>query len=269
MEPEANEPAATPRLASASLFCERCGTVTEHRIFHLRGGAPTPSGGFGGVARCRECRWTHPFEAHPEPTARIDVIVSDGERSARQPFDLPRASPLKVGELVPDFPERVVVRRIDLRAGRPTNGSRAAEVATVWATRESGTVVRISVQDGARTVPARIVVGPEKEFEVGGEFRLEHERLLVVALRARGYTWRRPGDRFRAAEVQRIYGRRTDSPPAGRSDWRSGRAIPSSRTSSTSRSDRSRSSPGFRRKRTAPRARTAGSGATVHRSSPR
>ena len=267
-----SEPAdrgAPGRLGSASLFCERCGTVTEHRIFRVRRGTPGSSGGFGGVARCRECRWTHPFEALPEARRSLDVIVSDGERSTRETWAAPRDQRVEVGSELPGFRERVVVRRIDPVAGPPVPSAVAGEVATVWATRDAGAVVRVSRIEGARTVPGRLVVPPETVFEVGGAFRFEQERLIVVALRARGHTWRRPGDRFRAADVQRVYARRTESPPAGSSPWRTGRVTPRSRTSSNSRADRSRSSPGVRRNRTSPRARTEASGATVHRSSPR
>lgn len=269
MNPEPPAPTHGHRLGSATLYCERCGTVTEHRIFHVRGGRVAPTGGFAGVARCRECRWTHPFEAVPESRSALEVIVSEGGRSTRRSFSLQAPRPIEVGAALPEYPERVVVRRIDTIAGRSVPRASAQEVATVWATRDVGAVVKVSQIVGARTVPGRLVVPPETVFEVGTEFRLDGERLQVVGLRARGRTWRRPGDRFRAQEVQRVYGRRTVSPPAGSRDWRRGRGSPSSRTSSASRVSRSRSSPGVRRNRSSPRARTDRSGATVHRSSPR
>lgn len=267
-EPEAPEEIGSgpeTRLGSARLYCEQCGEETPHRIFRVRRAAAEGRGTLSGVARCRRCRATHPFESRPQELTELQVIVSDGPRSTRQPLSLPPTERIRVGGPVPGPEEGLRVRRLDSRDGRPRTEADAREVATVWAARDSGAVVKVSVIDGAHTRPGRLVVPPETVFEVGGTATLDGERLEVTALRARGKTWRRPGDAFSAGEVQRLYGRRIARPPAGRRDWRSDRSMPSSRTSSSSRAERSRSSPGVRKTRTSPRARTAVSGASVQR----
>lgn len=91
------------------------------------------------------------------------------------------------------------------------------------------------------------MVPPDTPIEVGASLQLEERTVTVVGIRAKGSTWRRPGDRFVAGEVMRVYARREAMPPAGRSDWSRSREMPSSRTSSTSMSFRRRSSPGVRR----------------------
>ena len=253
-----DDPAESPptagaaRLASARLYCERCGRETPHRIFHVRGGGAALAGAVEGVARCRECRWTHPFSSPTEARTEVALIVSDGAISRRRAVVLPPETPIRVGDPMPAVDERALVRKIDGRSGRPIREGSASDVATVWATIDSGAAVRVSIVEGARTRPARLVVPPETRLAVGAEVTVDGERLTIVALRARGHTWRRDEDVFPAGEVQRLYGRRTDSPPAGRSAWRTGRGIPRSRTSSTSRDERSRSSPGVRRQRTSP-----------------
>ena len=268
--PGAAPPEPTPEtaghLGSASLYCERCGRETLHRIFRVRRGTRVGARAVEGVARCRECRWTHPFESAPEERTEVSAIVSDGPRSVRRALSLPPDQILEVGSVLPGLDERAIVRRIDARNGRAVSRGRADEVSTLWAMRDAGAVVRVSVIDGATTHPGRIVVPPGTPFEVGGELAIEGVRMVIVALRARGRTWRLPGDAFPAGEVQRLYGRRIVRPPAGSSVWRRGRPMPRSRTSSSSRADRSRSSPGVRKTRTSPRARTAASGAAVHRS---
>lgn len=262
---EGSGKAAGP-LGSALLYCEPCGTETPHRIFRVRRGARAGRGVLEGVARCRQCRTTHPFESRPEVRTELTVIVSDGPRSTRERASLPPDAVLRLGAPIPGLEETILVRRLDTRDGKVRSGERVAQVTTVWATRDLGTVVRVSVIEGRLTRPSRIVVPPETSFEVGGEVKVEGEMLTISALRAQGHTWRLPGDRFPAADVQRLYGRRTDRPPAGRSAWSSDRSIPSSRTSSSSRIERSRSSPGVTRQRTTPRARTDASGAAVQRS---
>ena len=255
--------------ASAALYCERCGRETVHRIFRIRGGSTGPGRGFSGVARCRECRWTHPFESVPPAVAGLELIVSDGRTSARQRIALPPGAELEVGQPVPGLEERTVVRKLDGPDGRPVRRAAATAVATVWAVRDIGAVVKVSVIEGARTIAERLVVDPGTRYEVGATIRLGRGEGTIVALRARGHTWRRPGDAFVAREVERLYARRTVRPPAGRSDWSRFRSTPRSRASATSTSARPRSSPGVTRHRTSPRARTADSGAAVQRSSSR
>ena len=266
-EPPAPGSAASPggRIASATLRCERCGRPTPHRIFRVR---PRGPGVGEGIARCRDCRWTHPFESRPEARVDVPVIVSDGSRSERRSLSFPPDRELAVGGTVPAPDGPLVVHRIDDRRGRATAAGRAGDVATLWTSRARGTVVRVSVIEGATTRSARLETAPDRSFEIGAPLTVDGVALAIVAVRAQGRTYRRPVGAFRADEVERIYARRTVRPPAGRSAWRSGRSTPSVRTSSTSRSPRSRSSPGVRRQRTVPRDRTAAGGAAVQRSSP-
>ena len=196
------------------------------------------------------------------------MIESMGGASERTRIELPSHRRLQVGSGLPDSPHPVVIRRIDGHDGRRVTAARTDEVDTLWVTRDVGAVVPVSIVEGRRTRPGRLVTPRGTPYAVGDRFSLEGLRLEIVALRARGQTWRRPGDTFPAEEVARIYGRRTEIPPAGRSDWSRSRETPSSRASSTSRIPRSRSSPGTTRHRTSPRARTAVGGAHDHRSSP-
>ena len=255
------------RLGAARLFCDVCGEETPHRIFRVRSGG-RPSTVIAGTARCRVCRTTHSFETRGPTLAPVALIVSDGPRSTRGTLQLPPDLSVEVGGTLSTPDGEVRVRKLDGADGRTRPRGRVAEIATVWATRGTGTAVKVSVVDGATTEPTRVVVEPTVRFEVGGTVSVGRQRLTIVGLRARGHTWRQPGDAFAAEEIQRIYGRRTAMPPAGRRDWRSVRSTPSSRDSSTSQRERSRSSPGVIRKRTVPRARTDDGGAAVHRSAP-
>lgn len=258
----------THPLYAGSLWCENCGTETPHRVLRTDPVRRDGSGSVQGTARCQVCRWTHRFESRPEGRVEVSQVVSVGGTSAHSRIELPAHVRVQVGSGVPGSGEPLRVQRIDTRDGRRVRAAQAEEVLTLWAVREVGAIVPVSIIEREQTRAARLVVPRETPYEVGGRLTIEGTPLDIVALRAKGATWRRKGDRFLAGEVQRIYGRRTVSPPAGRSDWRRGRGRPSSFESSTSRAPRSRSSPGARRTRTSPRARTADGGATVHRSSP-
>jgi len=253
---------------SAVLLCENCGARTPHRILAWDRRARRPGAAARGTARCRVCRFTHPFVSETERTHVVAVVRSDGPVSERSRTSLPVGHTLQVGHRLPGATEAWRVLRIDRRDGRSVPSAPVEQIATVWARRDRGTVVPVSIVEGRRTRAARLLTPPGTEFEVGGRVTVDGLRLEIAALRADGKTWHHPGATFAAREVERIYGRRTVSPPAGRSDWRRERESPSSFASSTSRAARSRSSPGVRRTRTDPSARTASGGAAVQRSTP-
>ncbi len=255
-----------PRLAAASLWCENCGRETVHRVLRIRPSVSSTS--VQGVARCRECRFTHPFESAGTRSVSVAAVVSTHAKSERRTFSLPTDLRIPVGAGLPDLPAGLVVRRIDRRGGGSVREARARDVETLWLAPARDTTLALSVIEGRTTRNERIPLTPGVVYEVGQEVRWGGMRLLVSALRARGHTWRRVGDRFPVEEVQRVYARRYWRPPAGSNDWSSERETPRSADRARSASARSRSSPGVRRNRTSPRARTARSGATDHRSSP-
>ncbi len=261
-------PPAPTRLLAASLVCENCGRSTPHRVLRWDRTSFARGNAASGVARCRECHLTHRFESVSPAEAEVDRIVSRGPVSSRERVRLPAAAMLEVDTDLPASDPPLLVHRIDLRSGAPVRRAPARAVRTVWVTPHLDPSVPVSILEGGRTRPARWTAPPEVAIGVGEEVEVDGASVRVIAIRARGQTWRHLGDRFRADEVQRLYGRRIASPPAGRSDWRRGREIPRSRTSSASRSDRSRSGPGVRRTRSVPRRRTASGGATVHKVSP-
>jgi uncharacterized Zn finger protein len=259
---------SAPAISTALLLCENCGRETMHRVLRLQPTASTGRRAVRGVARCRECRWTHPFESVPEVTVDVPIVISTREVSSRRTVPLPAHRRLQVGSGVPGFDPGLRIRRIDRRDGRQVPEARVDGVSTLWVTPVPGSSVPLSIVEGRRTRTTQLDTSPDTMFEVGDRFTFEGLPLWVSAVRARGHTWRHSGDAFPAIEVDRVYARRTATPPAGRSDWRSDREMPSSADNERSRSGRSRSSPGTRRARTDPRARTDRSGAAVHRSSP-
>jgi uncharacterized Zn finger protein len=214
-----------------------------------------------GIARCKECRLTHPFDSVNGEEVERTLILSAGADSERRTVRLPRFAELGVGAGLPGFEPPAVVRKIDLANGDTAPRARANDVTTIWAVQDTGAVVRVSLVEGARTLPSTVRLPHGTELEVGAGLNVDGTRTEIVALRANGHTWRRPGDRFPSEEVDRAYVRRTAMPPAGRSDWSRSRARPSSAARATSTAGRSRSSPGIRVARRAPRARSADGGA--------
>lgn len=267
---EASSSAATTAPNPATLrggliFCENCGKETLHRIVKV---TDPRSRRVEGLARCNDCRWTHPFSIQRAELRTIRQIVSHGKVSEAASVRLPITERLAVGHRVPESAPAMRILRIDTRTGHRVSSETVGHISAIWVTPDEGSAVPVSIVEGRRTRPARIVLPAQTLLTVGEEIRVEGDRLFIAALRARGRTWRREDDGFEAREVQRIYARRTSIPPAGNSDWSRGREMPRSRASATSRSSRSRSSPGVSRNRILPRARTAGGGATVHNDSP-
>ncbi len=261
-------PATAARLQSASLRCENCGRTTPHRILRWDPRSSGRRGSLSGIARCQECRWTHPFTETAPAEVDVALVVSEGPRSIRKKTRLPAHRRLQVGSGVPGESGSLRIRRIDTRAEESVGSATTEETATVWATREGETAVPVSIVERARTHAVRWVVPSGTEVAVGDEVVVDRSTVVVVALRARGHTWRKVGDRFPVSDVQRLYGRRLDTPPAGSSDWRRVRVRPSSPASSTSSASRSRSGPGTRTARTVPRVRIAEGGAAVQSVAP-
>ncbi len=259
---------STPAIGSASLPCENCGRTTAHRILRLDRGSGRPGAAVRGVARCRECRFTHPFSIPAPADIELDLIVSSGATTRRRRIRLPRATLLQVGGGIPGIEAPLTIHRLDAPGEPEAAQTPASAVRTIWAVEDLGAIVPVSLVDGARTRPARVQLPPGTLLEVGADLVVDGTRVEIVALRAEGRTWRRPGDRFRAEAVQRAYARRTAMPPAGNSAWRRSRASPSSAARSTSTFVRSRSSPGTRVARKAPRARRAAGGADDQSRSP-
>jgi uncharacterized Zn finger protein len=255
-------------LHAARLWCDTCGRTTVHRILHWNRLKGSDTETRAGVARCRECGGTHPFDVAKRSEGTFDLIISRGAVSERRRVARPASERLAVSSRVPGIEPALSIRRIVRHDQASAGEATVAEIASVWAVPEDEVRLKVSIVEGPRTRPAEWVVPPDTALAVDETFRLEGGSVRIVGLRAQGRTWRLPDVRFPAREVQRVYGRWTAIPPAGRRVWSRGRGIPRSRTSSFSRSDRSRSSPGVRRARTSPRRRTAPAGATVHRVSP-
>jgi uncharacterized Zn finger protein len=267
---DAPSAAGGSRVASALLFCEVCGAETVHRI--LRVGPVARRGGPGevqGVARCRVCRTTHRFRTPRRSESEVVLIVSRGPTSETKTLRLPRHLRLAVGGPVGEKVSKLVVRRLDSRVGTSVPHASVGELATIWASRDEGAVVAVSIVEGGRTTAETVRLPHPTRLRVGGELAIGGVELRIVGLRARGRTWKRLDDEFPADEVERVYGRRIASPPAGRRAWRSEREMPSSRARAVSIASRSRSSPGTRTTRSSPRARIDGTGAAVQSRTPR
>lgn len=264
-----DRPVRGPAIYAATLPCENCGKSTAHRILRLTPIAPGPTHSVAGTARCRTCGWTHRFQVTSPPVVEVSEVISRGPTSEHRRVLLPAATRVELGAPVPGSEEPVTVQKIETRTGRTVSSARPEEVSTLWVRQDSGAVVPVSVVDGATTSSERLVLPPTSRLTVGEPIAVRVGSVRIVSLRARGRTWRLPGDSFVAKDVQRVYARRTDSPPAGSRPWRTVRATPSSRARATSTSPRSRSGPGVRRARRSPRARSAAGGADVHSRSPR
>ena len=252
-----------PGVHVAEILCDACGRITIHRIVRWDPRRRSSSQQLEGLAKCRECGWTHPFAVRRPTEATIELIVSRGAVSERSSVRVPASQVLRVGEPFPGGDPPLEMRKLEAFDGTPLAHARASAVRTAWAVPASEHRLRVSILEGARTRPVTATVDPQLVVTVGEVLTLGEGPIRVVALRAQGRTWKLSGDRFPARDVQRVYGRRTEMPPAGRSDWRREREMPRSRASSTSRTARSRSSPGVSRARISPHRRTAASGAMV------
>lgn len=232
--------ARSSRLSVAVVYCENCRAETPHRILRLDRTTRLETGHVRGIARCRECRWTHPFESAAAGRVKLTQILSVGRVSERSQIELPAHRSLQVGSGLPGSSGRIRIQRIDTRDGQQVPSASTDDIATVWVVQDVGAIVPVSIVEGRRTRAARLIVPRRTRYAVGDRVTVASIRLEIVALRARGKTWRRPGDAFDAEEVQRVYGRRVPLGSREPRRPRTERGEPVSSGASTSRPGRSR-----------------------------
>ncbi len=270
-EPEGSPRSSRPRAAvgAASLFCDACQEVTPHRILNLKGSdRRAPGAVLSGIGRCQRCRWTHPFGSASPARRSLRAIVSDGPVSRRIELNLPPGREVGIGGRIRLGSDQFVIHRIELAGQRSVPIAAAREIGCLWLTADRPPHVPVSIIEGRRTRSIRWTPPSGARIGVGDDLLLEGATYLVTGIRTGGRTLRRASDPIEARTIDRLYVRRTWNPPAGSSDWRSSREIPSSRESSRSRSLRVRSSSGASRTRRPPAERRASGGAATHRGSP-
>jgi uncharacterized Zn finger protein len=250
----------TPAIRSATMPCEVCGLETPHRILRV---AAASAGGVEGIARCNNCRWTHPFRESAPVLREVWVIRSDGPSSIRSRVALPPGTEVRLHEMFPGSDPPSIVRRIEAPDGKLKRVAIPSEIATVWTVLDRRQEVPVSLILGRITRRSQWAPPPGSLVTIGERLNVDGTPTFIVGFRARARTWRHPGDSMPAIEVTRIYARMTDNPPAGSSGWSTDRETPSALESSTSRPARSRSGPGRRVAKIVPRIRRARGGATV------
>ncbi|MCI4323616.1 MAG: hypothetical protein L3K03_06320 [Thermoplasmata archaeon] len=264
--PEAVAPSGSPGVQAAILPCEICQESTPHRI--LRMDPQSRRGARSGIARCRQCQTTHPFDV-PVPTdVRVRTIISRGVHSEKKWTDVPRGRRLQLGTGLHGSEEGLVIQRLELPGGRSVSTARSDTVETVWLAAPRPSTIPISVHERGWTQSLRLRVEGHPPIEVGASLRVGAYWFRVVAVRARRQTWNHVGDVLPAEEVDRIYARPTTNPPPGNNRWSSEREMPNSRARSDSTPGRSRSSPGRTTARRVPRDRNDEGGAADQRDSP-
>ena len=189
-DPEADAPESPrgpgPRVFAATLYCEMCDRTTPHRILRMDPVRKSGRRRVQGTARCRVCQWTHRFESREPGRVEVARIVSDGKISVRSRVELPAHLHVQVGSGIPGSDEAFRVLRIDTRDGHRVRSALTEEIATLWAVRDAGAVVPVSIVEGRFTRTVRLVVPRETEFEVGGRSTVEGTPLRIVTLRAPG-----------------------------------------------------------------------------------
>jgi uncharacterized Zn finger protein len=237
-----------PSVSILELPCPVCGETLRHRIVHVRArGAEESATGPGaasgkgtgvtalaagttleGIARCLQCRTPHPFSLRPRPLEPVWVVVSLGPVSERHRIHLPADRRLELGETLRVGGRPVRLSRLEGPQGRNLAHARPADLVTLWAVTDDELSLRVSVLQGARTIPLHLTVRADDEVRVGDEHTVEgNEPFRIVGLRGRGKTFHLDGDALPAREVQRVYARWARTPPGGKRSWTRSREMPS------------------------------------------
>lgn len=196
-------PAPGGAVGRARLRCDLCGRETDHRILRLH--ARRRGGELEGVARCAVCRSTHAFVQRSPRHREVPGVLSEGGRSRSVRWTLSESAELVVDEPLPGPDATLLVRRIDLPDGHRPRRAPVTKVATIWVSRESPTLLRLSLVEGRRTTPLEVELTDGSAVSVGSLLSVNGRTLRVHALRAHGQTWEEGSREFRPMEVDRAY----------------------------------------------------------------
>ncbi len=199
---------------SLSLRCPACGEESPHRVLHVS--AYRAAGYLAGIARCGQCRHSHPFEVRT-PHNTVHVVVSDGARSRETRIEAParRYSP---GDILDVEGKRARVTRVEYPSEGPRPPALRAIPSTVWATIEGPARVKVSLSAGPKTIPLTTEVPREQVLRVGEILSVGGRPLRIYAIRVGLRTYDLEGYEAPAGKVVRVYARSARTPPPGRRD---------------------------------------------------
>lgn len=183
--------------------CPDCGEETEHEILKGKLG----KSGVEGTFKCRECGRVFSGFIRLPKALTVKVLLSDGDRTETTSTTVYENEILAVGdEFDLDDGRHVKITYLDAPGGRREKKCPAPELEAIWVKSFGTLKVKVSVNDGRRTLPMYLEADPNDEFSVGMVMHFDTWDAVIHAIKTHNKLIRR--GTAEARDVVRIYGKR-------------------------------------------------------------
>jgi uncharacterized Zn finger protein len=180
--------------------CPVCGTVTPHSLVHAKRGVKRE--GMEFTLRCSECFSIQKRVFSEEKLIEVPYVLSSEGTSVRGITKLFSDESVLVGEEMYLGSTRCVVTAIDTRNGRAAQ-ARSTDIVSIWAKSAGVKFVRVSVNQGAKTVSLRIEAQPEEEFTIGDIIETGRGKAVITAIKTENRALNR--GTVEAGRIVRLY----------------------------------------------------------------
>ena len=182
--------------------CPACGRVTAHSLVHAKRGVKRE--GMEFTLRCSECHSIQKRVFSEEKLVDIPYVLSSEGTSARGMTKLFSDESVVVGEEMYLGSSRCVVTAIDTRNGRAAQ-AKCTDIVSIWARTSSVRFVRVSVNQGSRTISLRIEAQPEEEFTIGDIIETGRGKAVITSIKTENSSVKRGA--VEASGIVRVYAR--------------------------------------------------------------
>lgn len=182
--------------------CSICGEATEHAIVHIQKGVGRE--GLEYTVRCSECGHVKKIIMEEERLVETSYVLSDEGISRKGRTKVFADEVIQKGEDIYLGDERGIVTAVDTDGGR-RDSARGSEIRTIWAKSMTKSIVRVSVNLGAKTLSVRVEAEPEEEFSIGDIIGTDRGDAVITKIKTNERLMERGG--AEAKDIVRVYAR--------------------------------------------------------------
>lgn len=180
--------------------CPDCNNVTEHDILKAR----FVKSGMSGTFRCKSCGRIFSGNIKLPRNVPVKVMLSDDDVTTTTHTILKEDEIVSVGdEFDLEDGRHVKVTYVEKRDGSRKKRVQAPDIAVLWVKMFGNLKVKVSVNDGRKTLPMFVEAEPDDEFTVGMMMHFENNDAVLHAIKTTNRLIRKGS--AEARDITRIY----------------------------------------------------------------
>jgi len=188
-------------------LCQDCDDLTDHAILKGRIG----KGNITGTFKCTECGKVSSKTIRIPEEIRTRVMLSDGDETIVTECTLESDDLVSLDDEFPlDDGTVVKVTQIDVEDGRTVKSAQATKIHKLWVKQFGRIVMKISVNDGSRTYPLKLIKDPDDVIEIGSILKLDDFSAKIHTIKTTDNLRKRGSVEVR--DIVRVYAARIEDP---------------------------------------------------------